>query len=204
MKENELYEPIRKYFKTHFNCFKTEIMTGNRLIGNADVVGIRDIGGLETGDIEIITVEVKLSKSNFGKIIGQALGYSLMCNRCYLAVLFDKQDGFLEEHKILANKLGVGLIEIRNMNDDLRCMEVLSSKYFEPDNLQFTKLLWSFKMMKCVFCGNVFASEGEGEAFYKHVKRKPIMFTTSKREEPQKWSGICNECIKRLKKLVKN
>lgn len=50
---------------------------GTSFVGIADVVGVREVGGDVRGDIEVVAVEVKMTPSNFGKILGQALGYSL-------------------------------------------------------------------------------------------------------------------------------
>ena len=72
-----------------FACFKTAQRVGTSFIGIADVVGVRDIGGDVRGDVEVIAVEVKMSPSNFGKILGQALGYSLFGHKCYLAIILE-------------------------------------------------------------------------------------------------------------------
>lgn len=81
----------------------------------------------------MISVEVKLSARNFGKIVGQALGYSLFAHRCYLAA----KASFSEEQKELANSLGVGLIELQKKYNAWTCVQVSTSA-----NLPLTHINW--------------------------------------------------------------
>src|SRR2546427_11931699 len=98
---------------------------GPQAVGYADVLGIRDIGSVLTGDIELIAVEVKLERDNFGKKLGQALGYSLFAHKCYLAIRMKRDDRFSFEEREMANRLGVGLIDIRGTGRK-QCREALS------------------------------------------------------------------------------
>jgi hypothetical protein len=53
------------------------------------VIGIRDIGGDFSGEVETIAVEVKRGSTPFVNACGQAFGYSVYSNRVYLADLRD-------------------------------------------------------------------------------------------------------------------
>ena len=63
-KEAKLYPLVEKWMKKHFLCFRTAINTGLRH-GRIDVLGVRDIGGSLSGEIEIISIEVKRGAEAF-------------------------------------------------------------------------------------------------------------------------------------------
>jgi hypothetical protein len=58
--------------------------------GRIDVIGIRDIGGDLSGEVETVAVEVKRGSTPFANACGQTYGYSVYANRVYLADLRDK------------------------------------------------------------------------------------------------------------------
>jgi hypothetical protein len=56
--EKDLYPLVEKWMKRHFLCFKTAINTGLKY-SRVDVLGIRDVGGDLSGEVETIVIEVK-------------------------------------------------------------------------------------------------------------------------------------------------
>ncbi len=80
--EKRVYTTVQKWMKQHFVCFKTGINTGLR-ISRIDVVGVRDIGGDLSGEIQTIAVEVKKEGSPFATTSGQTLAYNVYANRVY-------------------------------------------------------------------------------------------------------------------------
>ena len=171
-------------------------------VGIADVVGVRDVGGDARGDVEVISVEVKLTARNFGKIVGQALGYSLLAHRCYLAA----RTTFSEEQKELANRLGVGLIEIQKKYNRWSCVQVQSSANFVPHPHQMETLLRrGFGLARCTVCG-IFSDVSNASRNWRNAvdDEKPYI---EWREPDRKlmfskrWKGdwrrvyVCKDCV---------
>lgn len=190
-----------------FGCFKTSKKKGTSFVGQADVVGVREIGGDVRGDIEVIAVEVKTSPNPFGKSLGQALGYSLFAHKCYLAA----RAHYSLEQKELATKLGVGLIEIRRYRSDWRCFHVLSSGNHTPHPHQMeTMLRRGLKVIRCSFCGifidieeekitdswDVAREKGKIYLIWREPKRK-LLFSRRRKED---WRRIyiCKDCVDEL------
>lgn len=148
--EREYYPKVEAWLKKEFKCFKAGINLGP-VNSRADVVGIRDVGGDFSGEIEVIIVEVKRAKEAFATASGQTYGYKVYANRVYLA---DKRIvGFTEEEIMIANHLGIGLIQIDKNN---RCREVLSSPYHKPLTKLHAQLLRRMDLAKCQFCETYF------------------------------------------------
>lgn len=83
-RESSLYPIVERWMKRHFLCFKTGVDTGLKH-SRVGVVGVRDIGGDLSGDVETIAVEVKKTGSPFATTSGQTLGYNVYANRVYFA-----------------------------------------------------------------------------------------------------------------------
>lgn len=83
-REKSLYPLVERWLKRHYRCFATGINTGLRY-SRIDVVGVRDVGGDLSGEVESIVVEVKRGTEPFATASGQALGYRVYVNRIYLA-----------------------------------------------------------------------------------------------------------------------
>lgn len=149
--EKDYYPIVAKWLAKHSNCFLTDINTGPQN-SRADVVGVRDTGGDFSGEIETIVVEVKRHQEPFATASGQAFGYSIYANRVYLA---DKRpNGFTQDEIMIANHLGIGLIQINNQN---KCTEVLTSPFYKTltkFNIQF---LHKLGLAKCQFCNTFFS-----------------------------------------------
>lgn len=151
-KENDLYPIVEKWLKKKEQfCFKTAKDTGLRYggidYGRIDVVGVRDVGGDLSGEIETIAVEVKEGSERFTTASGQAVGYKIYANRTYLAIRRDEP--FLPDHINIASNLGIGLIQIGAKG----CKEVLSSPYYKPIDKANLLLLENLGFGKCQMCG---------------------------------------------------
>ena len=109
--EDQYYSSVEKFIKKKYNCMVTGTNKGHLSLGLVDVIGAYETSSEYNSDVELITVEVKTSTSSFGKSLGQALGYSLLGERCYLAVTFSDNENFSKEQQYMANHLGVDLLE---------------------------------------------------------------------------------------------
>lgn len=212
MDESGLYPAVEELLRSDtFGCFKSAQRKGTIFVGTADVVGVREIGGDVRGDVEVISVEVKQSTGNFGKILGQALGYSLFAHRCYLAVAFKRSDKFSIEQKELANRLGVGLVHIGRTNRSWTASEVMTSKVFQPHPHQVETLLRrGLKLVRCSLCG-VFADLDEVKATYSwdsardkgkayimwRDSTRPLMFSKRTKGDRRRLY-LCHECVSEL------
>jgi len=210
--ETTLYPSVEDFLRSEsIGCFKTEQRVGTSFIGIADVIGVREIGGDVRGDVEVISVEVKPSAKTFGKILGQALGYSLFAHKCYLAVRLPSDKHFSLEQKELATKLGVGLIEIKEHYNDWKCTQVLSSGNHSPHPHQMETLLRrGLDLIRCIFCGlfidmkdekvtNSWDAAREKEKIYQ-MWRKPkrkLLFSRRKKGDKRRMY-VCKDCVREL------
>lgn len=154
--EKDYYPIVEKWLKKQHKCFKTAINTGP-INSRADVIGIRDTGGDFSGEIETIIVEVKRNRQPFATASGQAYGYSIYANRVYLADV--RPNGFTQDEIMIANHVGIGLIQIDGRNN---CKEVLSSPYFKPLAKFSVQLLHKLGLVKCQFCDTYFSLSDDG------------------------------------------
>jgi len=151
--------------KRHFLCFQTTVNKGIRY-GRADIIGIRDIGGDLSGDIETIAVEVKKGDSPFLTASGQTFGYNVFAHRVYLA---DKRDNSFEPDELqIASHLGIGLIQIRGK----KCVEVLFSPHYNPNRRFNLALLENLGLGRCQLCESFFGLGDEEKAFTKVTREK--------------------------------
>jgi hypothetical protein len=210
MKESSLYPCVKELLLSEiFGCFKANQRVGTSFVGIADVVGARDVGGDVRGDIEIIAVEVKKSPRNFGKILGQALGYSLFAHKCYLAVPFSKDKDFSLEQKELATRLGVGLLEIRTLYGVLRCTEILTSAIHIPQGHQMETLLRrGLGLVRCGLCGFFVDTSNMTTNWQEALDKEKVYLSWRKpdrkllfsRRRKGDWRRlyICSDCVKEL------
>jgi hypothetical protein len=210
--ERVLYPYVEDFLKGEsFGCFKTSQRVGTSFIGLADVVGVREVGGDVRGDIEVISVEVKSSTRTFGKILGQALGYSLFAHKCYLAVRLTSYKHLSLEQKELATRLGVGLIEIRKHRSGWKCFHILSSKNHSPHPHQMETLLRrGLGVIRCSFCGIFIDIEGEkitdswdvarekGKIYLMWRKPNRKLLFSRRRKEDWRRLYICKDCVEEL------
>ena len=123
--EKELYSFVADFLQEAFDCFYVKATPTGTKHGLIDVVGLRQSSGKYGGSSEVIAVEVKSTGDRFLNSAGQALGYSVMADRCYLAVGGETVG---EEKRELAAQLNIGLIHISARR---RCRIILTS----PDRM---------------------------------------------------------------------
>lgn len=209
MEEEEYYPRIEKFLKKEFDCFATRSKVGDKYVGYADVLGIRDIGGRYSNEIEVVSVEVKKWPGSFGKILGQALGYSLFSHKCYLAIPMRYSDKFTQDHREMANRLGVGLIEIKSDH----CKEIVTSQHHNPIETLLLRTLENVGYFKCSLCRTLTkvgedgwtevlstaTNENKDKTFYysRRFEERELLFTKAK--DPSRWIMICKICIQKLK-----
>lgn len=160
--ERTLYPVVASWLRRYRKCFRTSINTGLRH-GRIDVLGVRDVGGDLSGEIETISIEVKRGAEPFATATGQALGYRVYANRIYLADLRDIP--FTHEENEIAGHLGVGLIRIKAN----KCHEELSSPYYKLITRMNLLLIERLALGICQFCGTVFET-GDGAVQKKFSK----------------------------------
>lgn len=166
--EKEYYPLVARWLKRHFSCFKLAVNKGLRF-GRIDVIGIRDIGGDFSGEVETIAVEVKRGAAPFVNACGQAFGYSVYANRVYLADL--REERFTQDETFIASNLGIGLIQIKGK----KCAEVLSSPFYRPIPKLQLRLFEALRLGKCQLCDSIFQiGSPEGGAAYSNVARENI------------------------------
>lgn len=142
VKESDLYPIVESWLRENHLCFKTARNKGLKY-SRIDVIGVKDVGGDLSGEVETIAVEVKRGTEPFAKASGQALANKVYANRSYLADLRDKQ--FSPDEINIASHLGIGLIHIQNRE----CKEVLSSPYYKPIEKLNLGLLENLALGKC-------------------------------------------------------
>jgi hypothetical protein len=108
------------------------------------------MGGDLLGDTEVIACEVK-DKEPFLKSAGQALGYSVMAHRCYLAT----DEEFTRHQRDIAAHLGIGLISIRGGKRP-KCTEIQSAPRKEPVALMAAELIEQLGYAACCLCQSYF------------------------------------------------
>lgn len=167
-KETEFYPIVEKWLAKNHHCFKTAINKGLKF-SRADVIGVRDIGGDLTGEIETIIVEVKRGTEAFATASGQAYSYIVYANRVYLA---DRRvNGFSQEEVQIASHLGIGLISI---DKNKKCHEVLSSPYYKPLTKENSALLEKLHLMMCQLCHS-YVEIGNENGKYNLLEKKKII-----------------------------
>ena len=147
--EKDLYPIVARWLEKQRKCFRSAINTGLKH-GRIDVVGIRDVGGDLSGEIETVSIEVKRDSAPFATATGQALGYKVYANRIYLAE--QRPKAFTSEEVEFAGHLGVGLIRITGA----KCHEELSSPYYRPITRMNMLLIEKLGLGACQLCGTVF------------------------------------------------
>lgn len=148
-KEKALYPIVERWLRRHYRCFSTGINTGLRY-SRIDVLGIRDVGGDLSGEVESIAVEVKRGTQPFATASGQTLGYRVYVNRVYLGDF--RNDPFTLEEVSVASHLGIGLIQIKGQ----KCIEVLSSPEYRPMRRLNLALMERLALGVCQVCGSMF------------------------------------------------
>lgn len=190
--EKTYYPLVARWLKRHFLCFKLAINKGLRY-GRIDVVGIRDIGGDLSSDVETIAVEVKRGKTPFANACGQTFGYSVYANRVYLADL--REERFSQDETFIASNLGIGLIQIKGK----KCAEVLSSPFYRPIPRMQLRLFEALRLGKCQLCDSIFQiGSPEGGNAYSNVTRENIKRAVEEEKGLMFWNREVAERKRRL------
>ncbi len=168
--------------RRHFKCFKTAQNAGLKY-SRIDVVGVRDVGGELSGEVETISVEVKAGTEPFATASGQALGYRVYANRVYLA---DVREGAFSPPEVeIASYLGVGLIRISNRG----CKEELSSPYYKPITRMNLLLLERLGLGTCQLCGSFFVTTRDPKKnWFSELSRKNLQTAAARRKGLLFWN----------------
>lgn len=151
MKESDLYPDVRNFLDSTFKCVWSAIRAGTGQ-GVVDVLGVRHLAGNLASAEEVVAIEVKRGNEPFLKAAGQALAYSVIAHRVYLAERKVYRQAFTDDEKLIASRLGIGLIEVRRSG----CREVLSSPVHDPIPHICLQALLHLGVAKCVLCGCLF------------------------------------------------
>jgi hypothetical protein len=156
MAEKRLYKPVAEFVKREFNCFAVATTRGTQY-GSIDVVGLRYVMGYYGGTAEVVAVEVKPERATVLKALGQATAYSVMADRCYLALHRPYGRRIGQDLVDIAAQLNVGLIEIGKRK---RCRVLVSSPKREPIRSHKLALVKALGYVECVICGTLFEAKG--------------------------------------------
>ncbi len=159
------YGRVAKWLKTQYQCFATKTDVGIRY-GRIDVVGLRDIGGELSGSGEIVSIEVKPGRKPFATAAGQARGYSVYAQRCFLADVRPTRPAFTDDELEIATQLGIGLIAI----DRRGITEVLSSPRNTPVERLQLLVIERVGYSLCAVCRSFF-SRGEKGSYWRGLTR---------------------------------
>ncbi len=165
--EKDYYEPVGKWAKRSLGCFHYGIDKGLRH-GRIDVIGLRDSGGRLSGRAEVVAIEVKRGNAPFATSVGQAHGYSIYADRCYLADV--RPTGFSEAERSIAMRLGVGLIQISG-TDRMRITEVVTAPVGEPLEGLRLEVIEKLDYSLCTVCRSLF-KRGDGGKWGGQVVRQ--------------------------------
>ncbi len=155
--------------EAEFGCWETRIKTNVRDVGEIDVLGVRYLGGDLSGQSELIAVEVKPSTSRFAVSAGQAHGYSVVADRCYLAAVCEE---FSPAQVMIAGRLGVGLIRIwQTAAGQTRFREVLTAPANQPVEELRLQAAERLGLAQCSLCQTLFRRYLDKPEDYKRVHR---------------------------------
>ena len=176
LRESDLYVSVEKWAKKHFGCFATGINKGTNY-GRVDVVGLRQIPGDLSAETEFICIEVKKGTQPFLNALGQASSYSIYGDYSYLAEY--RPDGpFNEEERVLAERLGVGLIRI---NSHLAVSLVSTARRCQPDENFRLRIADQLGFVRCVICTTFFPRKRESQNWgnlQKHIDDREKMISS--------------------------
>lgn len=111
--ERKLYPMMKAWLASKTDRVKDiSSLRGSTKWRNPDLIGIifKSLLGQET--IELVTVEVKPSMSNWQQFIFEAVSHSMFVHRSYFAFLHPAEEKVPEEMKLYSSQFGVGLVSI--------------------------------------------------------------------------------------------
>jgi hypothetical protein len=207
--EHRLYPVVASYLRRSFECYATGMNRGTRH-GRVDVIGVRDTGKDLSGSFEVIGVEVKAGYQPFSTAAGQAYGYSVYANRCYLADSRQGSRPFSLDEIDIASTLGIGLLAISGS----RVTQVLAAPGRLPIQSLQRELLHKLGYSVCVLCESLFRHASDGKwrseisraGFTKAAEREKgyiyWLFDLNKRRKKDARSYVaqrrvvCKDCVK--------
>jgi hypothetical protein len=201
MAESALYPIVGEFLKRKFGCFHVQTQPTVTRYGAVDVVGLRQSAGKYGGTAEVIAVEVKATGSRFLNSAGQAVGYSVMADRCYLAI---GGDAIGEVESELASQLNIGLIAIRSRRG---CEIVLTSPQYRPLRTQKLNLIRRLGFVECVVCASLrlrseMLMQGSHSLQTAAREHKGFRYLLSAKEGQTQDSPerrfICHDCVQAL------
>ncbi len=167
--ESALYPRLAKWLKSSYGCFATRINIG-LVHSRVDVLGVRDVGGDLSGEVETIAIEVKRGRQPFATTSGQTRGYAVYADRVYLADVRDKD--FTRNEMDIASALGIGLIQIAPRV----CREVLSSPPHRPIPRLQLRVFEKMGYGRCCICQTLFPVGGcERDYDFRNLSRAGIV-----------------------------
>ena len=151
LRESDLYKPVEKWATKHFGAFATGINKGTEY-GRVDVVCLRQVPGDLSAETDCICIEVKKGNQPFLNALGQASSYSIYGDYSYLAD-YRPDRVFSEEERMLAERLGVGLIRIdKNLSISL----ISTARRSQPEENFRLRIADQLGYVKCVLCATFF------------------------------------------------
>ncbi|SDM41738.1 hypothetical protein SAMN05660642_02462 [Geodermatophilus siccatus] len=182
--EAALYPSVEAWAKKTLGCWAVAVDTGPSL-GRIDVVGLRDFGG---GDLasrsEVVAIEVKRRGAPFAKSAGQAHGYSVMADRCYLA---QQGENVTDEQMVVGSRLGIGLLLISEAG---RVTERLTAPLQEPIPELRAKLLDKLDCATCTLCSTIFRTSkasGSSNVMRREWDTSPDLSAAANAEKGLMW-----------------
>jgi hypothetical protein len=161
LREYDFYPHVKEFIRKKYNCFYDCIEAGIPLIGSVDVFGVYHKNP-EKSEIEVVGAEVKYVKygalSAISKGFGQTKSYSLFCDRVYFVFYSpcDCRQNKLSEDQIAAAKhLGLGLIELINMNSSFVCNEIIEAPSISPCAKMQDYVLKYKSILQCKSCKTI-------------------------------------------------
>ena len=193
-KEAKLYPLVERWMRKRFVCFKTGINIGLRY-SRVDVLGIRDIGGDLSGEVETIGIEVKKRHTTLCDRQWPSVGIQgLDANKVYLADVRGKN--FTAHELDIATNLRIGLHP--NFERQMLRGPLCSSPHHNPITRLSLHLIEKMALGKCQLCNSFFEIGEKGSRLRAYVAQENF----SKARESGKGMMFWNrEVAKRKDKL---
>lgn len=114
LQESDLYPIFKAWLTTKGYCAQTVAnKRGQGKWQNTDIIGIRDTEIIGTLDIEIASIEVKLSKQGWETQIFEAVAHKMFANRAYFAFMCKEDEvDKVDDMKLYAEKFGIGILAL--------------------------------------------------------------------------------------------
>lgn len=164
----------------------------------ADVAGVKNVGDWLLDEVEIAIAEVKDLDTVSLRHLNQALAYSCVAHKCYLATTAEIDQETINN----AARLGVGLLQLEDKYT--RPKEKLSPQTMQPNKSIMLNYLRSLGFEQCTFCkcyfwkrGNHLSFEREKQFSLLHGYRR--IFLKEKERNDLDWEYktrryVCDAC----------